>query len=277
MMVWRCLMALGLLAVTLLSAPLVRAEPIIQFGGTVSPGGLIIGTTGPGNSVSVDGQSVRVSSTGLFLMGLGRDAAGDLRIEVTAPDGAVARQAVNIPQRDYDIQRIDGLPKKQVTPDPDTQQRINRENGLIKAARRNDGDIAYFANGFQWPVTGPISGIFGSQRILNGEPRSPHNGVDIAAPEGATIVAMGDGVVTLVHDDMFYTGMTVMLDHGHGLTSVYVHMNDILVTDGQRVTKGTPIGKVGHTGRVTGPHLHWGVTLFATHLDPMLVAGPMPE
>ncbi|MBC8240699.1 MAG: M23 family metallopeptidase [Alphaproteobacteria bacterium] len=253
------------------------AEPMVAFNGTVSPGGLIIGTTEPGNNVAVGGQPVRVSPTGMFLMGLGRDAAGDVRVDITAPDGGMAQQVVNIPTRNYDIQRIDGLPKKQVTPDPDTQARINRENSLIKAARRNDGATAYFATGFQWPVTGPVSGVFGSQRILNGEPRSPHNGVDIAAPEGTTIVAMADGVVTLVHDDMFYTGMTVMLDHGHGLTSVYVHMSDILVTNGAQVRKGTPIGKVGKTGRVTGPHLHWGVTLFATHLDPMLVAGPMPE
>ena len=272
-----CLFIFGLLVAGLLAGQDLQAAPDAQFDGTVSPGGLIIGTTAPGNSVAVDGNTVRVSPAGLFLLGLGRDAAGDVRVDITGPDGVTSGQLIHIPARNYDIQRIDGLPRKQVTPDPETQERINAESGLIKAARRNDGATAYFANGFRWPVTGPISGVFGSQRILNGEPRNPHNGTDIAAAEGTPIVAMGDGVVTLANDDMFYTGMTVMLDHGHGLTSVYAHMSDILVTEGQHVTKGTPIGKIGKTGRVTGPHLHWGVTLFATHLDPMLVVSPMPE
>ena len=119
--------------------------------------------------------------------------------------------------------------------------------------------------------------MFGSQRILNGNPRNPHNGVDIAAPTGTAVKAMTDGVVNLVHQDMFYTGKTVMLDHGHGLTSIYIHMSEILVEDGESVVKGQPIGKIGKTGRATGPHLHWGVTLRSMHLDPMLVAGPMPS
>jgi murein DD-endopeptidase MepM/ murein hydrolase activator NlpD len=248
-----------------------------QFNGTVAPGGLIIGTTAPGSVVAIDGNPVRVSPAGMFLLGLGRDATGDVRVDITDPDGATSQKIIRIPARNYDIQHIDGLPQKQVTPDPKTQERINAESRLIKAARRNDGATAYFTYGFQWPVTGPVSGVFGSRRILNGEPRNPHNGTDIAAAEGTVIVAMGDGMATLANDDMYYTGMTVMLDHGHGLTSVYAHMSEILVTGGQRVTKGTPIGKVGKTGRVTGPHLHWGVTLFATHLDPVLVAGPMPD
>jgi len=267
----------GLLMVALLLVQNLHAASDTRFDGTVSPGGLIIGSTVPGNVVTVDGNPVRVSPAGLFLLGLGRNAAGEVRVDITGPDGVTTRKIIRIPARDYDIQRIDGLPQIQVAPDPKAQERINADTGLIKAARRNDGAIAYFTNGFQWPVTGPISGVFGSQRILNGQLRNPHNGTDIAASEGTPIVAMGDGVVTLANDDLFYTGMTVMLDHGHGLTSVYAHMSEILVTDGQRVTKGTPIGKVGKTGRATGSHLHWGVTLFATYLDPMLMVGPMPE
>lgn len=264
-------------ATALITLHLAAAAPEVVLEGTVSPGGLLIGTTLPGSTVSVGGQGVRVSNEGQFLLGLGRDATGAVIIDITAPDGGHTQRSVTVPKRDYDIQRIDGLPKKQVSPDPQTLERVGRESGLIKAVRRHDGTKAYFANGFQWPVLGPISGVFGSQRILNGEPRRPHNGTDIAAPVGTQIVAIADGVAALVESDLFYTGMTVMLDHGHGLTSVYAHMSDILVTDGQFVIKGTPIGKVGKTGRVTGPHLHWGITLFSTHLDPMLVVGPMPK
>lgn len=254
-----------------------RADTPVTLDGDVMPGSLIIGTAPQGSRVMVEGRNVRVSRAGQFLAGLGRNASGQLVINVTGPDGTSSDHRWAIASRDYDIQRIDGLPKKQVTPDPEVLERIGRESGLIKTARKNDGEIPYFAGGFQWPVTGRISGVFGSQRILNGEPRNPHNGVDIAAPEGTPVVAIGDGVVTLAHEDMFYTGKTVVLDHGHGLTSVYAHMSDIEVAVGETVAKGQPVGKVGQTGRSTGPHLHWGVTLFSTHLDPALLVGPMPS
>ncbi len=274
-MLRRFLASAAFLAVLSL-APEAPAGNIVSFEGTVSPGGLIIGRTAPDNNVTIDGRAIRVTSDGRFLIGLGRDAAGDVVINVAAADGGLTSHTLSVPKREYDIQRIDGLPKKQVTPDPETLERIGRERGLIMDVRRHDEATDYFSSGFQWPVLGPISGVFGSQRILNGEPRSPHNGVDIAAPVGTPILAIADGVARLVEDDLFYTGMTVMLDHGHGLTSVYAHMSDILVKQGDVVRKGTPIGKIGKTGRVTGAHLHWGITLFSTHLDPMLVVGPMP-
>lgn len=259
------------------SMPAVFAGDNVTFEGEVSPGGLIIGRTAPGSLVAIGGRDVRVSPDGRFLIGFGRDKTGVVTVGITDPNGTQSTHSLNVAAREYDIQRIDGLPKKQVTPDPETLERIGRESGLIKAVRRYDNDTAYFSSGFQWPVTGPVSGVFGSQRILNGEPRNPHNGVDVAAPEGTLIVAIADGVAALAEEDLFYTGKTVMLDHGHGLTSVYAHMSDILVQPGDIIRKGAPIGKVGKTGRVTGAHLHWGVTLFSTHLDPMLVVGPMPK
>jgi murein DD-endopeptidase MepM/ murein hydrolase activator NlpD len=253
------------------------ADTSLSLSSPFKPGALIVGTTAVGNTVTHDGRPVRVSSTGNLLLGLGRDATSKTTVRVTSPDGTVSSYDYEIEARKYDIQHIDGLPSKQVTPDPDTLERIAADSALIKAARNNELNEALFLSGFSWPLTGRISGVFGSQRILNGTPKNPHNGVDIAADAGTTIHAMGDGRVALVHEDMFYTGKTVVLDHGFGLTSVYIHMSEILVIQGGRVAKGEPIGKVGQTGRATGPHLHWGVTLFSTHLDPMLVAGPMPQ
>ena len=249
------------------------ADPTLELSGEFAPGSLIIGQTDPGTKLTMDGNPVRVSESGRFLLGLGRDASGQVELMI---NGSTSYQ-YDITARDYDIQRIDGLPTNQVTPNPTTVARTKRERALILDVRKVDSLETWFTGGFMWPVTGPISGVYGSQRILNGKPRSPHNGVDIAAPRGSEIVAMGDGKVVLVHEDMFYTGKTVMIDHGHGLTSVYIHMDTLLVGQDEMITKGTPIGTVGKTGRTTGPHLHWGVTLFSTHLDPMLVVGKMPD
>ncbi len=247
----------------------------LALDGPLVQGGLVVGRVAPGASVTVDGRAVRVSADGRFLMGFGRDAAPRSEIRVTGPGGIVETRTVTVAARTYPEQRIDGLPPRQVTPDPETLTRIRAEGALIAAVRRRDTERPWFAGGFAWPLTGRVTGVFGSRRILNGEPRRPHAGIDIAAPEGTTVAAAADGVVALVHEDMFFTGKTVMIDHGHGLTSVYVHMRDILVADGERVTRGTPIGRVGRTGRATGPHLHWGVSLFATHLDPALLVPPM--
>ncbi|MCP5367016.1 MAG: M23 family metallopeptidase [Hyphomicrobiales bacterium] len=239
-------------------------------------GALAVGQAAPGSTVRVDGRPVRVSPGGLFLVGLGRDAEGPVSVAVRAPDGTETTRRLTVTTREYRIQRIDGLPPKKVTPPPETLARIRAESARIKAVRGVDSDRAGFAGGFVWPVAGTVSGVFGSQRILNGKPRSPHRGVDIAAPAGTPVRAAADGVVALAAPDMYYTGKTVMVDHGHGLTSVYAHMRDLRVAEGQVVERGAVIGTVGQSGRATGPHLHWGISLFATALDPALVAGPPP-
>jgi len=247
----------------------------LSFNGPLTQGGLVIGATVPGTAVTVDGRPVRVSAKGSFLIGFGRDAKKTVRLRLDLPGGTRSERTLNVTSRTYSVQRIDGLPKRQVTPrKPEDLARIRADNAKIAAVRKLDTARPAFASGFQWPAIGPISGVFGSQRILNGKPKSPHNGIDVAAPRGTPVTAAADGVIALVHGDMFYTGKTVMIDHGHGLSTVYVHMDDILVSDGQQVTKGTAIGVVGKTGRVTGPHLHWGVSLFGTHLDPALLVGP---
>ena len=249
----------------------------VELSGAFVQGGLVIGRTQPGSNVTLDGEAVAVAADGAFVFGFARDAKPKAEVVVSSPDGLRETQTLTIAPQTYQVQRIDGLPARKVTPKPEDVARIKADNAKIWAVRGTLTPETRFLSGFTWPVMGPISGVFGSQRILNGVAKNPHNGVDVAAPTGTPIVAPAAGVVVLVHDDMFYTGKTVMIDHGLGLTSVYAHMDAINVVEGQVVSQGDPIGAVGKTGRVTGAHLHWGLTWKGVHLDPKLAAGPMPE
>jgi len=245
----------------------------IPLQGQAVQGGLVIGRAPVGAQVRIDGRRVRVAPDGLFLLGFGRDAPATSTVKV----GAVIC-TISVEKRAYKITRINGLPKGKVTPTkPADLKRIKADNAAIGKVRKLDTAITDFAGGFQWPLKGRISGVYGSQRFLNGKPRRPHNGVDVAAKAGTPIRAPAPGRVALVHQDMFFSGKTLMIDHGHGLSSVYIHMNAITVKPGQRVKTGDLIGKVGMTGRATGPHLHWGMSLFKTHLDPAVISGPMPD
>ncbi len=267
-----------LAAAMMMVVGLLIADPAMAdttFEGQATQGGLLIGRTHPGARIVHDGRLVRVTADGRFLIGFGRDASATSRVVSILPDGRRDARTIAVAPRRWDVQRIDGLPARQVTPPEVDWARIRRDSDLIKAARRIDSAAPLFESGFQWPVTGRISGPFGGQRILNGTPKRPHKGVDVAAPRGTPVGACADGVVTLVQPDMFYTGKTVMLDHGHGLSSIYVHLHRIAVSEGQHLAKGQVLGTVGQTGRATGPHLHWGVSLFATHLDPQLLVPPM--
>ncbi len=249
----------------------------LDLKGNFTQGGLVVGLAAPGASVTLDGLPVRVASDGEFLLGFGRDAPAAAELLVTYGDGRKESRHLAVKPRQYKVQRINGLARRKVTPTDADLARIRADNTLIGGVRRLDTDHDYFKSGFTWPVQGPLSGVFGSLRILNGKPRAPHNGTDIAAAAGTLVTAPADGMVALASDDMFYTGETVMIDHGFGLTTVYAHMSAILVTEGTFVHRGDAIGRVGRTGRVTGAHLHWGATLFATHLDPALLAGPMGD
>jgi murein DD-endopeptidase MepM/ murein hydrolase activator NlpD len=193
------------------------------------------------------------------------------------PDGRSTTQEIKLEPRDYDVQRINGLPPLMVTPDSTLMTRIKAELAKIRGARATDSDALAFETPLEWPVTGPISGVYGSQRILNGEPRAPHLGVDIAAPSGTPIKAAAAGTVTLAEPDLYFTGGTVIIDHGYGLSSIYQHMSRLDVTVGDAVQQDDVIGAIGATGRVTGAHLHWGVNWYQTAIDPQLVAGPMPK
>lgn len=255
----------GLAAGLFLALPAAAGELVLE--GAFTQGGLVVGRTEPGAEVTVDGDPVRVSPDGVFLIGLGRDAPPSVVVRV---DGGEPR-TIEVARRSYPEQRIDGLAERKVTPSAEDLERIRADGALISGVRTRDSARTGFASGFVWPLRGTVSGVFGSRRILNGEPRRPHSGLDIAAPRGTPVGAAAAGVVVLVHEDMFFTGRTLMIDHGHGLTSVYAHLGEILAADGQTVAKGAPIGRVGSSGRATGPHLHWGVSLFSTRLDPALL------
>lgn len=251
-------------------------EPL-TLGGKFIEGGLVWGATDPGAHVTVSGRKLRVNQDGNFVFGLGRDAPAKVRLVVKLPDGRSVERILRIKQRKYRIQRIKGLPKAKVTPPADELKRIKAESQLLRHARSRYSSAIWYRKGFVWPVRGVITGVYGSQRILNGKPRQPHLGTDIAAATGTPVVAAATGVVTLARRGMFYTGHTVMLDHGQGVGTIYSHLSKLLVRPGQRVKKGARIGLIGATGRVTGPHLHWGLSLFGARLDPALLVGPMPK
>ena len=238
-------------------------------------GALIVGRTDPGTSVTIDGSAVRVSDGGVFLLGFGRDASSKARLTAEFPDGSRVHRDLRVTQRSYEVQRVDGLPPSKVSPSEEDMVRIRHDIALVKKARARDDPREDFLEGFEWPLKGRISGVYGSQRVLNGKPRRPHFGVDVAAPVGAIVRAPADGVVTLAHDDMFFSGGTLIVDHGHGLSSSFLHLNAILVKNGDRISQGDAIAKVGATGRVSGPHLDWRMNLLGNRLDPQLLVGSM--
>ena len=238
-------------------------------------GVLIIGRTVPGTTVTIDGSAVRVSDDGVFLLGFGRDAPSKARLSAKFPDGSRSHRDLRVAQRSYNVQRVDGLPPSKVSPSEQDMVRIRQDIALVKKARARNDPREDFLAAFQWPVKGRISGVYGSQRVLNGEPRRPHFGVDVAAPVGAIVRAPADGVVTLAHGDMFFSGGTLIVDHGHGLSSSFLHLSAILVKEGDHIHQGDPIAKVGATGRVSGPHLDWRMNLLGSRLDPQLLVGPM--
>ncbi len=257
-------------------APPAGAAGGINLEGIAIQGSLMIGRVEVGAKLWLDDVSVPVAKNGEFLLGFSRNAGRQARIKVTFADGSTASRLLRIEQREFKIERIDGLEPKKVTPSPEDLKRIQAEKALINKARARFTEKSHFRSGFIWPAQGRISGVYGSQRVLNGKARAPHLGVDVAAPKGSLVVASADGVVSLAYDGMFFSGNVLMIDHGLGLGSIYAHLERLLVKEGQRVEQGQPIATVGATGRVTGPHLHWGINLFRVGLDPALLAPPMP-
>ena len=241
------------------------------FDGKFIQGSFILGKTDPGSQVFIDKKKVRVTSDGFFAFGIGRDRKNDITIRIVK-DQKLDVIIKKVFKRKYKIQRIDGLPEKKVTPPKEVYERIKRENKIIVEAREIESNLTFFTKKFVNPLDEAIvTGVYGSQRILNGKPKWPHYGVDFAAKEGTKIKAMLGGTATMVEPDLFYTGGTLIFDHGHGISTLYMHLKDIYVKKGQKVKQGEIIGTVGSTGRSTGPHLDVRLNWFGVRLDPATV------
>ena len=260
----RILISLVLLLITTSSFAVIFEGKFIQ-------GSFILGKIEPGSEVFIDKKRVKVTSDGFFVFGLSRDRKYDVVITLSK-DGNKQKIVKKVQKRKYNIQRIDGLEEKKVTPPEEVYERIKRENKWIGEARSTDSNLTFFTKKFIVPVENAIiSGVYGSQRILNGKPKWPHYGLDFATDEGTKIKAMLDGTATLAEPDLFYTGGTLIFDHGHGISTLYMHMEKILVKRGQKVKQGDIIGTVGSTGRATGAHLDVRLNWFQTRLDPATV------
>nr|WP_249720264.1 M23 family metallopeptidase [Pseudoxanthomonas japonensis] len=249
----------------------VSQEDRIVFPASVSQGALVFGKVPPGSQVRYRDRALRTTGYGTVVFGVGRDETGPLKVDVTTPSGRSESIRIAVTPRDWPVERVDGVPPKTVNPPPEIAARIQREQALVTAARARDDERADFALPFQWPVQGRISGRFGNARVYNGQSGAGHSGMDIAAPNGTPVKAPAGGIVTFASPDLYLTGGTVLLDHGHGVSSNFLHLSRIDVKVGDRVEPGQVIGAVGATGRATGPHLHWGMNWFDTRIDPLLV------
>ena len=235
-----------------------------EFQGKFIQGHFIIGKTNPGTKILIDKREVKVSKEGYFAFGIDKDRKFD--VVITEGKKKIIKK---VQKRNYKIQRRDGLPKKKVTPPEEFYERIKKENQLIAKARAVDSDLSFFKDKFIVPVDNAIiTGVYGSQRILNGIPKWPHYGLDFAQKKGTPIKAMNNGIVTLAEEDLFYTGATLIFDHGHGISTLYMHLDELFVNIGDHVKKGDVIGTVGSSGRATGPHLDIRLNWYGTRLDP---------
>ena len=263
------------LAVLLLVALTLPASAY-ELRGNWQQGSVLVGKAEPGTRVWFKGVELLTTPQGEFVFGLDRDEGAEVWLKVQAPGGKPKSERHAVAKREYEIQKIDGLPQGKVTPPTSAEARIVADQKLIKAARNRKTAVAGFAQPFAWAAQGRISGLFGSQRILNGTAKSPHNGVDVAVPEGTPILAPADGVVSLAVPDMYFTGGTLMIDHGHGLSSILVHLSKLIAKPGQSVRQGETVALSGMTGRATGPHLHWGMSWLGARVDPQSLLPAMP-
>jgi murein DD-endopeptidase MepM/ murein hydrolase activator NlpD len=272
-----CVLFAALLCASARADGVDAAAPFKLLSGQWQQGSLLRAQTNPAAQVWFDGRKLRLDAHGEFVFGLDRDAAPEAELKVQLP-GADAPQVLHyqVAKREYRIARINGLPPKMVTPPAALTARIENDQREARDARDHDSDLEGFTQSFIWPVEGRISGVFGSQRILDGQPRQPHYGVDVAVPIGTPVRAPADGVVTLAAKDMYYTGGTLMVDHGHGVASTFLHLSKLRVKLGDVVKQGQIIADSGMSGRATGPHLDWRVSWFQSRVDAQLLVPPMP-
>jgi murein DD-endopeptidase MepM/ murein hydrolase activator NlpD len=238
-------------------------------------GGMILIKTESGHQITLNDMPLMVSDDGNAVIGFNRDDTAPVILKSYDGDDPVSELTITPLKRSYKEQRINGLPTKMVSPPEDVLARIRRDREVVSAARAHETPITAFLGKFDWPAQGIVTGVYGSRRILNNQPRAPHYGIDIAAPAGTEVTAPQAGIVRMV-EDLYFTGWTVILDHGHGVSSTLLHLDTTSVGVGETVSKGQVIGTVGSTGRSTGPHLDWRINWFSKRLDPALLAGPMP-
>jgi murein DD-endopeptidase MepM/ murein hydrolase activator NlpD len=272
-----CLVLAGSVAVHASPAPVWQEGPAAtaparatRLPTAVQQGAMVLGVTAPGASVEYAGKPLRVTPYGSFVFGVGRDATGEAVVRIRQPGAGLEEHRIAITPRDWPIERINGVPPATVNPPKAIAERIEREQARVAAVRSRDEPRTGFAQAFIWPVQGRISGRFGNQRVYNGTPRSAHSGMDIAAATGTPVKAPADGVISFADPGLYLTGGTLVLDHGHGISSNFLHLSRIDAKVGDAVKQGDVIGAVGATGRATGPHLHWGMNWFDIRIDPLL-------
>ncbi len=252
------------------------SDYFLQLKGTPVQGALIIAKTNPQAEVKVDNSATAVTEEGYFIFGFGRFDEQDKTIAITH-QGHTYKTTVPVQTRDFPTERIDGLPANKVNPPASTLARISKESAQVKNARAVWSEQKAFLESFIWPAEGRVSGVYGSRRILNGEPKRPHYGMDIANVTGSPVIAPASGVVTMAVNDHYYTGGTIIIDHGYGLNSTYLHLSQVNVSEGQVLEQGQKIGEIGATGRATGPHLDWRLNIGTSlRLDPQLIIPEKP-
>ncbi len=267
-LVWCCLATTSLLVSQGASAQ-------VELIGQMEQGALIRAQVEPGTTAFLNGDSIKVSPQGEFAFGFAREAELTQELKVVYPDGLTQIMPLNISAKEYKIDRVNGISKKIMKPDPKAVERSRKDSKQVKAARAQFSEQGAFSQDFIWPLTGRISGVYGSQRVYNGKPGNPHYGVDVAAKTGTVVVAPADGVISLSVPDMFYSGGTIILDHGYGVSSSFLHLSKLYVKEGESIKQGQPIAEVGATGRVTGPHLDWRVNWYQMRLDPVTIVPSM--
>ncbi|WP_394393677.1 M23 family metallopeptidase [Shewanella woodyi] len=252
-----------------------HASAQVELVGKMEQGALIRAQVEPGTEVLLNGEAVEVTPKGDFAFGFGREAELNQELKLVYPDGLTQIMPLTISEKEYKIDRVNGISKKIMKPDPKAVERSRKDSKQVKAARAQFSEQNAFTQDFIWPLTGRISGVYGSQRVYNGKPGNPHYGVDVAAKTGTVVVAPADGIISLSVADMFYSGGTIILDHGYGVSSSFLHLSKLYVKEGESIKQGQPIAEVGATGRVTGPHLDWRVNWYQMRLDPVTIVPSM--
>lgn len=243
----------------------------LELSGVLKQGGLLIGKVSPGAKVWLDGKPLEVAADGRFIFGFPREAAANAVLRFTNGAGEIEERTLEIAPQNYKIDRIDGLPPRTVTIPEEEKKRRAKERNMVVEARADQSRDLFWSDGFRLPVEGArISGVYGSQRILNGEPRWPHYGLDMAAPVGTPVKAPATGVVKLAQSDFLLEGGIIIIDHGFGVSSTLMHLNSVDVEVGQLVTPEDVVATLGASGRATGPHLDWRINWKDVRVDPAL-------